>query len=133
MTTYAVIRKADQVEVRRYVAAQPTVFDGYEFDLFDHVEVDVAGVPQIDRPEDWYINVGPFYDRFGAYKLPILASSDLLVQAIIKDTTVRKYIDLKGRRAELLQALSLLQSKGFPVTAEAVLDVKPSAQEVYRG
>jgi hypothetical protein len=134
MTTYAVIRKSDQVEVTRYSAMQPTVFDGYTFDLYDHNEFD-PGAPPVPpiRPENWYIGVGPFYDRFGAYKLAILSSTDPMVQAVIKDSSVRKYLDLKGRRAELAQVVGLLQSKGFAVTEAALLDVQPTAQEVYRG
>lgn len=134
MTIYAVIRKADQVEVIRYSAMQPTEFDGYTFELYDHNLIDPEAPPvEPFRAEDWYIGVGPFYDRFGAHKLAILASADPLVQAIIKDSSVRKYLDLKGRRAELLQVVGLLQSKGFAVDAATLLDVKPTAQEVYRG
>ena len=134
MTTYAVIRKADQVEVHRYAEAAPVEWQGMEFATHDHVEVPPEVVPVAPvRAEDWYIGVGPFYDRFGAYKLPILASTDPLVQAIIKDSSIRKYLDLKGRRADLLQAVQALQSKGFPLDATAILDVQPSEQEVYRG
>jgi hypothetical protein len=133
MPTYIVTTKATGAEVSRYAAAQ-VVPAGWPLDAFDHTElVDGAEPEVLDNPSDWYINVGPFYDRFGAFKLPILASTDPLVQAIIKDTSVRKYIDLKGRRTELAQAIGLLQSKGFAITTAAVLDVKPSAGEVFNG
>ena len=135
MPVYNVIRKSDLALVSSYVSEEPVEWGGLEFATHDHVAQADAPAPAEPplRPEDWYINVGPFYDRFGAYKLPILASTDALVQAIIKDTTVRKYIDLKGRRAELVQAIGLLQAKGFAISTEAVLDVKPTAAEVYRG
>jgi hypothetical protein len=134
MSLYHVINKATGAKVYEYAADAPIEWAGFEFETHDHVAQPVAGAPaDTTRAEDWFINVGPFYDRFGAYKLPILASADPLVQAVIKDTTVRKYIDLRGRRPELAQALALLRSKGFAVTDAAVLDVQPTAAEVYRG
>jgi len=135
VTTYAVIEKATGAEVYRYTADAPVAWAGFEFATHDHVaQADplAPAAPEV-VPEDWFINVGPFFDRFGPYKYPILASSDALVQAIIKDCSVRKYIDLKGRRADLLQVIGLLQSKGFPVTAATVTDAKPAEAEVYRG
>ena len=135
MPTYVVIRKSDQEEVYRYTNGEKIEWVGMEFSTHDHVQQ--SEEPPIDpvplTPSEWHMYVGPFFDRFGAYKLPILASTDPLVQAIIKDATVRKYIDLYGRRTELAQAIGLLQSKGFAVDATAVLDVKPSIDEVFRG
>jgi len=137
MPTYRVIRKADNEEITRYCAAtihETLSGNAYPLTDFDHVEfVDGEEPPAQANPADWYIHVGPFFDRFGAYKIPILASADLLVQALIKDATVRKYIDLIGRRAELEQMIGLLQSKGFAVDPVAILDVQPNAAEVYRG
>jgi hypothetical protein len=62
-------------------------------------------------PQYWHIDIGPFFDRFGTAKLAILASSDALVQAIVKDSTVRQYIDLK--RADVAQAVGILVSKAL--------------------
>ena len=91
MPVYAVIRKSDQAEVTRYSAVQATVFGEYSLDLYDHTEVSPEAPSSAPvRPEDWYIGVGPFWDRFGVSKLPILASQDALVQAIIKDSSVPK-------------------------------------------
>jgi hypothetical protein len=39
MTTYAVIRKSDRVEVYRYTADAPIEWDGMGFDEYDHVVV----------------------------------------------------------------------------------------------
>lgn len=134
MTTYVVTLKATGAEVYRYSADAPIEWSGMELATHDHTaqaEPAAPAEPPVVSSE-WFINVGPFFDRFGAYKIPILASSDLYVQAVIKDTSVRKYIDLKGRRVELVQAIGLLQSKGFPVTAASVLDLKPTPEEAYR-
>ena len=135
MKTYAVIRKADSVKVHEYESDAAVEWQGLEFSTHDHVEQVALPAPGElpDDPKEWHINVGPFFDRFGAYKIAILASADPVVQAIIKDATVRKYVDLKQRRPELAMAIAMLQAKGFPVTASAVLDVKPNADEVFNG
>lgn len=136
MPTYIVTAKATGAEVYRYDSTEPVEWGGMGFDTHEHAAFiePAPGVPEAPvNAADWYINVGPFFDRFGQWKLPILSSSDPLVQAVIKDCSVRKYIDLKGRRAELTQVLGLLQSKGFAVSTSAVLDVKPTEGEVFRG
>ena len=66
-----------------------------------------------------HISVGAFFDRFGAQKYPILASHELMVQALIKDCTVRTFIDLD--RADLPMGLQMLVQAGFAIDPEAVL------------
>ena len=133
MPIYNVIRKSDNEKIYTYSADSVIEWNGMELTTHYHTEVVEVVEEEIFIPEKWYINVGAFYDRFGAYKIPILASSNPIVQAIIKDTTVRKYIDLKGRRQELVQAMYLLQSEGFAVDIQSVLDVEPNNVEVYSG
>lgn len=134
MSIYIVTRKSDGAEVYRYQNEAPVEWVGMEFATHDHTELAEPPEPQpVEDPAEWRINVGPFFDRFGAYKIPILASADPLVQAVVKDCSVRKYLGLKERRSDLLQAIGLLQSKGFAVNTAAVLDVKPTEAEVYRG
>lgn len=91
-----------------------------------------APVPEPERAEDWHISRGAFFDRFAAQKWPILASTDPLVQAVITDCTVRQYIDLRGRAADIGAAMDLLISKGFAIDKSAILTTKPTATEVYR-
>lgn len=79
----------------------------------------------------WWIYVGPFYDRFGAQKIPILASPDLVVQAIIKDSAVRNYLDLQ--RADLAAALDVLIAKGFTIDKAAILTTPVSEKDRYKG
>lgn len=135
MKTFIVTRKADGTDVYRYQAEEPVEWAGMEFETHEHAELPPDPEPSEPsyRPEDWFISIGPFFDRFGAQKLPLLASTDPLVQAVVKDASIRKYIDLKGRRAELGAVLDMLRSKGFSVTDSQVLDAQPSAEEVYRG
>lgn len=83
------------------------------------------------NPTGWKIDVGAFFDRFGDEKLAILSSGDLQVQAVIKDASVRKFIDLHGRRSDLEMALNLLVAKGFSINPEAILDTEPTAEEMW--
>ena len=133
MNIYAVIEKATGAEVCRYQSDAPVEWTSMPFTTHEHAALasDEPTALFDFPPEAWHIHVGPFFDRFGAYKIPILASADLVIQAAIKDSSVRTYIDLKGRRAELAQVVGLLQSKGFDVDSAAVLDVLPNADEAF--
>ena len=48
-----------------------------------------------DDPRWWWIDVGPFYDRFGIDGVAIAASDSGACRAVQTLTGVRKYIDLK--------------------------------------
>lgn len=60
---------------------------------------------------EWYIDIGPFFDRFGTKKISILTSNDTVVQAIITDVQIRKWIDLQ--REDVNQAMDVLVSKNL--------------------
>lgn len=62
----------------------------------------------------WYMDIGPFFDRFGMLKLVVLSSSDPIIQAIVKDCQSRKWIDLQ--RPDVGQALDVIVSKNIGVT-----------------
>ncbi len=81
----------------------------------------VAPAPTIPEPQpapawEWLIDIGPFFDRFGAAKMAVLTSSDAGVQAIIKDTQIRKWLDLK--LPEIASALAYIGTKVPWVTPE---------------
>ena len=89
-----------------------------------------------ERVTQWLIDVGPFFDRFGAAKMPLLVSTNATVKALIADIQVRKWIDLK--RPDVEQALDVLIALGItnmttqlkaailttPVTAEENLALR---------
>lgn len=81
----------------------------------------------------WKIYVGAFFDRFGDEKLNILASADPIIQAAIKDCSVRQYIDLDGRKAEMQALLQYIASKGFSLDINAILNLEPSKEEIWNG
>ena len=68
------------------------------------------------QPWEWLIDIGPFFDRFGPAKMVVLTSSDVGVQAIIKDTQVRKWLDLK--LPEIVSAVAYIGTKVPALTAE---------------
>ena len=75
-----------------------------------------------------HISVGAFFDRFGSAKWAILADATPAVQAVIKDASVRSYIDLD--RADLPAGLALLQAAGHAIDAEAIIDAPVGAGEL---
>ena len=79
---------------------------------------------------EWYIDIGPFFDRFGAAKMAVLTSADVGVQAILKDTQVRKWLDL--RLPEIEQSVQYIASKVPALTAELqdqIVNTKPEDRE----
>lgn len=41
-----------------------------------------------------YIDIGPFFDRFGSLKMAVLTSTDAGVKALLQDIQIRKWVDL---------------------------------------
>ena len=65
---------------------------------------------------EWLIDIGPFFDRFGPAKMAVLTSAAPGVQAILKDTQIRKWLDLK--LPEVAQSVAYVGTKVPAVTAE---------------
>lgn len=82
-------------------------------------------------PEQRYIFVGSFFDRFGAHKWPILADSNPMVQALVKDCQVRRYIDLDN--PELPSGLGMLVQVGHAIDPNAVINAPITESERWVG
>jgi hypothetical protein len=67
--------------------------------------------PVLPNLTEWLIDVGSFFDRFGASKIPALASQDITVRAIIQDCQTRRWIDLQ--RADVGQAIDVMIAAGI--------------------
>jgi len=98
-----------------------TIVADEQFMLDHYSEGNYRQVPntfdQVPAPAwEWLIDVGSFFDRFGAAKMAVLTSSDVGVQAIVKDTQIRKWLDLK--LPELASALAYVGTKVPSVTQE---------------
>lgn len=83
--------------------------------------------PPPPAPEPRHISVGAFFDRFGSEKINILASTDAVVQALVRDASVRKFIDLD--RPDLAQAMQILVGKGFNIDPDAILNAPVQPNE----
>lgn len=103
--------------------------------------VEVSGVaPTIPVPPTWaspnlderyhWIDVGPFFDRFGAKALAITSSADAQVQGLITILLPRKYVDLK--RADLPAMLNILVGKSLITLAEKAVVLNPQTTTYER-
>ncbi len=88
-----------------------------------------AAAPE-SNPTQWFIDVGPFYDRFGAAKMAVLTSTDAGVKAIMADVQIRKWIDLQ--RADVASSLAYIGSVVAaltPAIQAAILTTPVTAEE----
>ena len=126
-----VIRNASGEVINTVVADEPFVQAAYpgRWELVEPAPQEPAE-PE-PNPTEWLIDVGPFFDRFGAAKLTVLSHTDALVRALVADLQVRKWIDLK--RADVAQGIDLLIAKGVPgvntALKAAILNTPASHEE----
>ena len=79
---------------------------------------------------EWLLDLGPFYDRFGAAKMPVLTSPDATVKAIIADCNVRKWIDLQNPDvANGLAYIGSVVAALTPAIQAAILTTPVAAEE----
>ena len=111
--TYEILE--NQEVINTIVADENFMLENYP--LGNYREVPSAPTPEPSAPVwQWYIDIGPFFDRFGSVKMQVLTCSDVGVQAILKDIQVRKWIDLK--LPEVAQSLVYVKTKVPEVTEE---------------
>lgn len=114
--TYEILNNEDVSNV--ILADENFMLENYP--LGNYREVLSAPTPEPISPISpvwqWYIDIGPFFDRFGSVKMQVLTCSDVGVQAILKDIQVRKWLDL--RLPEVQQSLIYVASKVPEVTEE---------------
>lgn len=90
-----------------------------EWQAFQDWQANGGALGEYVKPDDpwtWYIDIGPFFDRFGSVKMVILTSSNPIVKAILTDVSVRKWIDLKNPAVSA--GLDALIAAGIPITAD---------------
>lgn len=67
----------------------------------------VTAAPVVPSPVYvWYLDVGDFFDRFGELQLAVLMNTDPTAQAMIKNISARKWVDLQ--RADVIAAVNYL-------------------------
>jgi hypothetical protein len=83
---------------------------------------EIINIPQTPLySTEWLIDIGPFFDRFGAFKMAVLTSTDAGIKAILQDVSIRKWIDLK--RPDVAQSLAYIGSviPAFDLTAQQAI------------
>lgn len=123
MTTYFVYDKSTGQNVYAYGAVHVSNTELYPLDLYEHAPQEQLSptLPQAgDLATKWLMDIGPFFDRFDTKKLAILASTDPVVVAIVKDVQSRKWVDL--RRPDVAKAIDVLIAKEL-CTAELKANV----------
>ena len=78
-----------------------------------------------------HISVGAFFDRFGSLKWAILADQSPAVQAVVRDASVRKFIDLDN--PDLPAGLQIIVTAGHPIDPAAILDAPVQDRERFTG
>lgn len=71
-------------------------------------------------PQTRHISVGAFFDRFGSAKWGILADTTPTVAAVVKDASVRRYIDLDN--PDLPAGIALIQQAGHDIDPAAIIN-----------
>lgn len=74
-----------------------------------------------------HITVGAFFDRFGAAKWGILADPAPAVQAVVRDASVRRHIDLDN--PDLPAGLDIVQAAGHAIDPQAIIGAPVQPQE----
>jgi hypothetical protein len=97
-----------------------TIVAAPEFMAQAYPEGNYREVAEPAPPELRHITVGAFFDRFGDQKWPILADTNASVQALIKDASVRKWINLDD--PQVLTGLQMVQAAGHNIDPEAIIN-----------
>lgn len=104
---------------------------GWGWDGLQFIAPVAQPAPAPTEPEwAWYIDIGPFFDRFDAAKMAVLTSTDAGVKAILADTQVRKWIDLQ--RADVAQSvvyIGTVVAAVTPALQTAILTTPVSSEE----
>jgi hypothetical protein len=103
------------------------VYDGVEF--LAPVPVATPTPAPIVNVWEWYIDLGPFFDRFDTAKTAVLTSADAGVKAILEDVKIRKWIDLQ--RADVASSLAYIGTKvpALDSALQAAILTTPVASE----
>lgn len=140
MPTYAVIRKADQIEVYRYAHTEPVEWQGFEFATHDHVQVAEPVAPPAPPAPPMKISRLAFITRFtDAEAIAVdLASQGATVPAAnmrryVQKVNAAEYIDLM--RDDTRGGVQQLEAMGLLAAGRAavILDTPPTESEVWNG
>jgi hypothetical protein len=79
----------------------------------------ILKMPEPIRIIKRHITVGAFFDRFGENKWSILSDTQPIVQALVKDASVRAWINLDDPQLQI--GLQLLKDAGHDINIDDIL------------
>jgi hypothetical protein len=82
--------------------------------------------PTIIDPKIWWIDVGPFKDRFGIDMFAIASSDNPICRAVKESLYDRKYVDLKDPKVAMM--IDLLISGAQPSASSVFTSASPMTQ-----
>jgi hypothetical protein len=85
------------------------------------------GIQPEPEPTIRHITVGAFFDRFGDQKWPILADTNASVQALVKDASVRPYINLDD--PQVRTGLDMVVAAGHAIDVDAIITAPIQPEE----
>jgi hypothetical protein len=108
-------------------AANMVLINSFDASLLGSTYVNGGFVKPPAPPEIRHITVGSFFDRFGDQKWPILADTNASVQALIKDASVRAYINLDD--PQVRTGLEMVVSAGHNIDPTAIITAPIQPEE----
>jgi hypothetical protein len=93
-----------------------------------YVEPEPLPEPEPAAPQPRRISVGAFFDRFGPLKWAILADQSPTVQAVVRDASVRKFIDLAN--PDLPAGLQILVAAGHTIDPASIINAAIQPEEL---
>ena len=85
-------------------------------------------VPAAPAPITRHISVGAFFDRFGPLKWAILADTAPTVQAVVRDASVRRFIDLDN--PDLPAGLQIIVTAGHAINPASIINAAIEPEEL---
>lgn len=128
MHTWKVVNRITNEIIYAYTADNPVEWGGMEFSVYNHIKEE----PAVSSDSGWSITVDSFFDRFKDQKIAVLSSDNPFINACITDSLSRKFIDLKGRRNELIYTLTIIQDLGYNININEILDTIPTSEELWQ-
>jgi hypothetical protein len=103
------------------------LIDMFDMSLLGATYINGGFVKPPAPPEIRHITVGAFFDRLGDQKWPVLADTNASVQALIKDASVRAYINLDD--PQVLTGLQMVQAAGHDIDPAAIITAPIQPEE----
>ncbi|MFZ6747418.1 hypothetical protein [Undibacterium sp. Ren11W] len=89
-----------------------------------------SGRPSGEPEWTWYLDLGPFYDRFGSAQMAVLKSTNADIVAIRANLSVRKWVDLRlPIVAQSVAAIAAIVPEVTPAIASRVMTIQPTLAE----